>query len=949
MKTITLLPSRRGMLVILFLLASMISFSQAVPEYMYFKFDAPGNQTNYASAPVGNNPATLDGLTTGSTGEFGTALIGNGLTSTSNRLNTGWATNLPSTGWTISFWLNNFPATASTTFYYFGDASAGSFRCFTGGVAGNGNLLLRGTGFTDVPINAIPATPTVIHLVYTGSAVRVYFNGVFSSSVAQGAVTFTGAGPFLVGGYSSSNSINAGTLMDEFRMYNRALSDLEITQTWNQPLPIILAGPPIVVTTAATAVLGTTATLNGTVNANGDLTTVSFEYGLTTAYGTTVPGVPATVSGSVVTPVSAAIASLLPGTTYHFRVKGTNAFGTTNGLDMSFTTPAILPAVVTTTATNVTSATATLNGTVNAGGASTAVTFEYGLTAAYGTTVPGVPPTVTGNTVTPVSADIAGLTVSTTYHYRVNGVNSVGTVNGNDMTFFTTNCPMPGAPGIITGPTSVCGNSLGNVYSVTPIVNATGYTWTLPPGAFITAGSNTNSVTVTIGNTSGTVSVFGTNTCGNGPTSNLTVTVLAAPVPTISGQNSMCVNSGYYNYYTQPGMTNYVWTISAGGTITWGQGTSQVQAAWTGSGAQTISVNYTGPTGCSAGTPTNFPVTVNPVPGAAGTITGTASACGGATGIAYSVAPVANATAYVWILPAGATIASGEWTNAILVNFAPDAASGNITVYGNNLCGNGATSPAFAVTVTALPGNAGAILGPPMVCNGETGVGYSVTAVANATGYAWTLPAGATIASGSNTNSITVDFGASAVSGNITVLGTNSCGNGGVSPALAVTVNAIPPTPVITLNGDVLESDAPAGNQWYFNGSPILGATGQTYTPDQTGNYTCVVTLNDCSSAYSNEVYVIVTGIPGSGQGVAFSLWPNPGDGLFTIRITGTVQGTFDLSVVSSLGVTVYTQQAAMAKGTTELTVDLRPVKPGIYMAVLKNDNQVIIKKIVIR
>jgi hypothetical protein len=67
-----------------------------------------------------------------------------------------------------------------------------------------------------------------------------------------------------------------------------------------------------------------------------------------------------------------------------------------------------------------------LYGTVDTGGASTTVTFEYGLTTAYGTTVPGVPGTVTGNTVTAVIDNLTGLTVNTTYHYRVNGVNSAG-------------------------------------------------------------------------------------------------------------------------------------------------------------------------------------------------------------------------------------------------------------------------------------------------------------------------------------------------------------------------------------------------------------------------------------------------------------------------------------------------------------------------------------------
>lgn len=212
--------------------------AQNVPERMYFKFNSTGNQQNYASSPVGNNPATLNGISVGSTGQFGTALIGNGATSTSNNLNTGWVTNMPSTGWTISFWLNNFPATASTTYYYFGDATGATFRCFTGGVAGNNALMVRGTGITDVPITSIGSSPVVIHIVYTGSAILVYKNATLSNTVSQSSVSLTGSGPFLVGGYSSSNSFSSGTLMDEFRMYNRALTATEITATYNQMLPV---------------------------------------------------------------------------------------------------------------------------------------------------------------------------------------------------------------------------------------------------------------------------------------------------------------------------------------------------------------------------------------------------------------------------------------------------------------------------------------------------------------------------------------------------------------------------------------------------------------------------------------------------------------------------------------------------------------------------------------
>ncbi|HNY07776.1 MAG TPA: T9SS type A sorting domain-containing protein [Bacteroidales bacterium] len=183
----------------------------------------------------------------------------------------------------------------------------------------------------------------------------------------------------------------------------------------------------------------------------------------------------------------------------------------------------------------------------------------------------------------------------------------------------------------------------------------------------------------------------------------------------------------------------------------------------------------------------------------AGTITGATSVCQGQTGVAYSVPAIANATGYVWTLPSGATIASGNNTNAITVNYSTTASSGNISVYGTNGCGNGTGSPNFAVTVNPLPGVAGTITGTASVCQGQTGVAYSVPAIANATGYVWTLPSGATIASGNNTNAITVNYSTTASSGNISVYGTNGCGNSIASPDFAVTVNSC----VVTVSGTV--------------------------------------------------------------------------------------------------------------------------------------------------
>lgn len=85
-------------------------------------------------------------------------------------------------------------------------------------------------------------------------------------------------------------------------------------------------------------------------------------------------------------------------------------------------------------------------------------------------------------------------------------------------------------------------------------------------------------------------------------------------------------------------------------------------------------------------------------------------------------------------------------------------------------------------------GIAGVITGSATPCQGQTGVVYSVPAVTNATGYIWTLPAGATIATGANTNTITVNFSMSATSGTISVQGNNSCRSGMASQIFTITI-----------------------------------------------------------------------------------------------------------------------------------------------------------------
>ena len=286
------------------------------------------------------------------------------------------------------------------------------------------------------------------------------------------------------------------------------------------------------------------------------------------------------------------------------------------------------PLVVTNEALSITGATATLNGTINANVYTVNSYFDFGLTSDYGNTIAGTPPTVSGSSTIAISAGLTGLLPLTTYHFRIRGV--AGTLNafGSDMTFTTLECPLPAAAGSITGPASVCSGGTGYVYSIPPIANVSAYNWTLPFGGTITAGANTNIITVSFSGdaVSGEISVYGINSCGTGPASpNLAVTVNPLPIATIGGSGSVCYGANETAYFTESGMTNYNWNVSAGGTIVYGLGTSFILVNWTTSGAQTVSVNYSTSAGCTAANAIINVMVYQPF--IAGTISGSQTIC----------------------------------------------------------------------------------------------------------------------------------------------------------------------------------------------------------------------------------------------------------------------------------------------------------------------------------
>jgi hypothetical protein len=207
---------------------------------------------------------------------------------------------------------------------------------------------------------------------------------------------------------------------------------------------------PAVVTSGASNVTPTSATLNGTVDPSGRPTTWHFEYGTTTGYGNTTPTKDAG-SGTGATAVSAPVTGLTAGRRYHFRLVATNDAGTSRGSDKTFVSSAA-PTVTTKAASSVKDTSATLNGSVDPNGVTTTFYFEYGTSTSYGTKTPAAS-AGSGTNTKSVSAAVTGLTGGTTYHFRLVATNATGTTNGADQTFATAGKPIlhTGTPTAVTG------------------------------------------------------------------------------------------------------------------------------------------------------------------------------------------------------------------------------------------------------------------------------------------------------------------------------------------------------------------------------------------------------------------------------------------------------------------------------------------------------------------
>jgi hypothetical protein len=433
----------------------------------------------------------------------------------------------------------------------------------------------------------------------------------------------------------------------------------------------------------------------------------------------------------------------------------------------------------------------------------------------------------------------------------------------------------------------------------------------------------------------------------------------------ITGPGSQCMpvqtGSGTFSIAAVPGAISYSWSVPSNMNILSGQGTTSIFVSWTPFAVHdgiVGNITVSPVDNCGAGQSSSLAIDINyTAPVRPSSISGPVRLCPGDIGT-YSVFPVARASSYQWNLPAGLTISSGAGTNIISVSADNSFAGGTISCSAVNVCG--ASPVRTRTTLLNTPTTPSAISGFANGLCGATGVAYSVALLPMASGYTWSVPAGATIMDGQGTNSILVDFDANFTSGAITVTGNNGCGDG---PARSLTVKGAPgvASPIIgdisICNGQVnvkyeVNTVAGAGNyQWTVpTGVTLVSGQGTKEifvnygATTASGLQISVITSNSCGNSTARVLNGIVVNpancirVGDNSTAIDVSVFPNPAHSNTLLRFNMFDNSPYQLNLTDVSGRIIYSQKGSSTVGMNQIEMNVEQYASGIYFVELQSE-----------
>src|SRR3989344_4707522 len=312
----------------------------------YWNLDE-GPGTTAADSSGSGNTGTLTNGPTWTTGKVGSGALS--FDGVNDGVNLGTPNSLNITGAvTVSAWINYRTASLHEAIAVHADGGADfggqqymlTMRSSTavGFAVNNGTALL-------ISSNGTVSPNTWYHVVGTYNGVdttKLYINGVQTDSdisAGFGALNNIPTQKIGIGAAIQNNRGYLDGLLDEVRVYNRALSASEVTELYNYtggtpPPPDTTA--PVISSVAASTITSSGATITWTTDESSD---TQVEYGTTTAYGSST-----TLNTTLVTSHSQALSGLVANTLYNYRVKSRDAAGNlANSSNQTFTTLATTP------------------------------------------------------------------------------------------------------------------------------------------------------------------------------------------------------------------------------------------------------------------------------------------------------------------------------------------------------------------------------------------------------------------------------------------------------------------------------------------------------------------------------------------------------------------------------------------------------------------------------
>ncbi len=267
--------------------------------------------------------------------------------------------------------------------------------------------------------------------------------------------------------------------------------------------------------------------------------------------------------------------------------------------------------------------------------------------------------------------------------------------------------------------------------------------------------------------------------------------------------------------------------------------------------------------------------------------------------------------------------------------------SGNYTIVVTNnfICSN--TSSSVTVTANPLPDATITPSGPISLCEGDS----IFLSVYNDTAciYQW-FKDGDTIPGATNNYYTTYEDGNYSVN----IINTNTSCNGN-SLNVNVAVHPIPAKPTIVIDNDILYSSEVHGNQWFFDGDTIQGATERPYEPTQTGSYTVQVTSEyGCSSEMSDpyEYDVSINEITDNINNI--NIFPNPTNGSITVEFNVNKKQSVNIRIYDIIGDFIYEKNQDYITGHYTTIIDLSNISKGMYYLVIQTDTEIYKDKIII-